>query len=193
VRAERVSKPISQRALGDDRGVTESDEGERRAAASILEQAGPEVLFLFNRRLGPGRDGDINMLAVGPGGVYVVDVKRYVRATIQVRRIGGVFIPRRDQLFINGRDHTRLFDSLERQLAAVRAALASEPSGGEIPVEAAFCFVDARLPRRPASVEGIPLLDVEGTARLVAADGPLDKGARGLIHAHLAARLPPAD
>ncbi len=168
-------------------------EGERRAAASIIERAGPDVLFLLNRSIGPGRrDDDIDLLAVGPGGVYVVDVKRYVRSTIQVRRIGGVFMPRREQLFVKGRDQTSLLESLRRQVEAVRTTLADHPGSEETPVAAAFCFVDARLPRRAQSIDGVPLLDVNGVAQLVSTAGDLTGDQQLGVHAHLATRLPPA-
>lgn len=47
---------------------------------------GTEVLFLHNRRLGPGRrDGDLDHVAVAPGGVFVIDAKNVRVARVSIR------------------------------------------------------------------------------------------------------------
>ena len=105
-------------------------EGERKAARQIQDRCGPEVLFLLNRALGRGRrDGDIDVIAIGPAGVHVADVKHYKNQKVEVRRSGGLFSAVKEQLFIGGRDKTSLLDSMARQLDAVRTALADLPGG----------------------------------------------------------------
>ena len=167
--------------------------GERRAAAKIIERAGSEALFLLNRSLGAGRrDGDVDMVVVGPSGVYIVDVKNYSGAVVTVRRTGGLVRPAREQLMVGSRDRTKLLISLNRQVAAVRLALASFPGGSQIPVSAAFCFL-AGLPLfGTPRINGFPLLTVKGSARHVVTPGGLDAAARASLHAHLAQRLPVA-
>ncbi len=84
-------------------------DGERRATAKIAELCGPDVHLLCNRKLGRGRrDGDIDLISIGPAGVYVVDVKHYADQKVEVRRSGGLFSPIREQLVIDGRDKTKL-------------------------------------------------------------------------------------
>jgi hypothetical protein len=169
-------------------------EGERRIAARLEKDSGEAVLFLHNRLLGAGRrDGDVDHIAIGPTGVYVIDAKHYSDKKVEVRRSGGLFSPVKEQLFVGGRDRTRLLDSLARQLVAVRTALDLFPGGGDVPVATVLCFLDAVLPMFGTPViGGVPLLGPRGTARLVAADGRYDAETRAALHAHLAAHLPPA-
>ena len=64
-------------------------EGEAKAAERILGRAGDNALFLHNRLLGPDRrDGDIDLLAVTPAGVVVIDVKHHKDAKVEVRSSG---------------------------------------------------------------------------------------------------------
>ena len=170
--------------------------GEQRAATRITDRCGDRVLFLLNRKLGRDRrDGDIDLIAINAHGVYVIDVKRYKDAKVEVRRSGGLFRPVSEQLFIRGRDSTKLLDSLAKQLAAVRRALALYPGGSSIPAETSLCFVDAELPLfGKLQIGGIPLLGPKGTTKmLTTATGRLDEVGRSAIHVHLAGLLPPAD
>ena len=92
---------------------------EGRVAARLAELSGPGVLFLHNRLLGQGRrDGDLDHIAVTAGGVYVIDARRYKNAKVEVRRNGGLFSPVREQLMVEGRDRSKLLDSVARQAAA---------------------------------------------------------------------------
>ncbi len=186
-------------ALTDDPPSTKAfqsgAEGERQAAQRISERCGPEVLFLFNRSLGAGRrDGDIDMIAIHPGGIHVIDVKRYKDATVEVRRTGGLFSPTVKKLYVGGRDRTTMVNGLAKQVDAVKRALADFPGADGIPVEAALCFVDAQLPMfRTLDIAGIPVLGPKGTAKMLsAASVHVTSGDDAAIHAHLSSRLPAA-
>lgn len=122
-------------------------EGERAAVKRLLSDSGPHVLFLVNRRLGKGRrDGDVDVVAISPAGVTVIDVKRYADAKVRVEREGGLFAARHDVLKVRGRDQSRLLDGLTKQIDAVKQSLKSDPRFAEVPVTGALCFVDADLP-----------------------------------------------
>ena len=59
------------------------------------------MLFLHNRKLGPGRrDGDMDDVAIAPSGIYVIDAKRYQNAAVRVRRTGGLLSPVKEQLMV---------------------------------------------------------------------------------------------
>lgn len=99
-------------------------EGERRVAARLAELSGPGVLFLHNRKLGRGRrDGDVDHVALTAGGVFVIDAKQYKNAKVRVRRTGGLLLPVREQLMVNGRDRSKLMASVSRQREAVCEAV----------------------------------------------------------------------
>jgi hypothetical protein len=173
--------------------------GERRVSTRLAELSGPEVLFLHNRLLGQGRrDGDVDHIAVTAGGVYVIDAKRYKNAKVEVRRSGGLSSPAREQLMVDGRDRSKLLDSVARQAAAVRTALSTFHHSGvnaaDVPVFSVLCFVDAVLPMfGTPRIGGGPLLGPKGTAKLLrAATESLEDSTLAALHLHLAQALPTA-
>jgi hypothetical protein len=64
---------------------------------------------------------NIDHIAVGPGGVTVIDTKSY-KGKVRVERVGGLFSPRREILKINGRDQTKLIVGAEKQIQYVESA-----------------------------------------------------------------------
>jgi hypothetical protein len=160
-------------------------EGERQVAAALERAGGGDVLFLYNRRRGTGAErGDIDMLAIAPSGVHIIDPKKYVGRKIRATVRG-------DEIVVDGRKHTGLSASMRRQIAVVTAAVQSGPQS-QAPVHAAYCFLGADLPWRTLVVGGVPVLGIRGVKRLLDRPGPLDAVARGALHADLARRFPPA-
>jgi len=183
-------------ALSDEPATTVSfrrgADAEVFVAQRLRQRCGPEVELLFNRRLSArGRDGDIDVLAVAPSGVHVVDVKRY-QAAVRVRRRGGLLRPLRPQLLIGSRDRTALLDSLERQRDVVRALLDRHPDGAAVPLHLAMCFVDADLPLISEQIRGVAVLGSKGVAKRLAKPGWVDGDVRARLTSHLAQALPPA-
>jgi hypothetical protein len=133
-------------------------DGERRAATFLDHLVGEHGLVLSDRAV-PGRDGNIDHLAVVPSGVWVVDAKNYV-GQISTRPIEweGESHPR---LFIDDRDHTALVHGLSWQLKAVRQALGS----ATVSITAALLFIDGEW---AAGTEPFVLHDV-----LVGPPGPI--------------------
>jgi hypothetical protein len=126
----------------------------------------------------------------------VIDVKRYVDKTVEVRRSGGFFSLVSEQLFVGGRDKTKLLESLDRQVGAVRAALTGCAAGDTLPITPSLCFVDADLPiirTRNLQIRGVLVLGLRETTKLLArSTGALTVQQRELIHAHLAEGMPAA-
>jgi hypothetical protein len=146
-------------------------EGEAKAAERILGRAGDNACFLHNRLLGPGRrDGDIDLLAVTPRGVLVIDVKHYKDAKVEVRSSGGLFSARKQQLYVGGRDRTGWLESLDKQRDAVSHVLAGSADFRDVAV-----YGSRQLGRR-----------------LRSATGPYDAVQRAVIHQLLDEGLPPA-
>ena len=146
---------------------------------------------LHDRRI-PQRRSNIDHIAIGPAGVYVIDAKRYVRQRVEVRRFGGLFSPRRSELFVGGRRKAGLLNGLVTQVNAVMEALAElEPPTGYI-VQPVLCFIDADWSWLSGnlSVDGVPVVGPRGLKKLVRKAGPLDAQTRQQIHSHLAERLP---
>lgn len=163
--------------------------GEERVAARLQVAADAGVLALHDRRI-PGRRANIDHIGIGPAGVYVIDAKRYKDAEISVRRRGGLFSPRREELLVRGRVKTQLVTGLEPQVAAVRAAL---ESGGltDVPVTSVLCFIDGLFPiiGKRLRVASTLIVGPKGLTRLVGAPGPLDDQQRYAVYCMLGQRL----
>jgi hypothetical protein len=122
----------------------------------LLEGHGVELLH--DRRI-PGSRANIDHLAIGPGGVTVIDAKNYAgKVRTEVR--GGLLRPRTERLLIGGRDRTRLVEGVKRQLDLVCGAL--EQAGEYAEVRGALCMAD---------VDGLPLLG-HPTMDGIVIDGP---------------------
>ncbi len=167
--------------------------GEALTASRLARHLHDTSVRVLHDRLIPGRRrSNIDHLAIGPGGVTVIDTKTY-KGAVRVERVGGLFSPRRSALMINGRDRTRLVQGVEQQVEKVRSAIAS--LGLDVDVRAALCF-----PR----VGGLPLLPGRRRVRDVLIDGPkpvarlacrpglLEPAQIELIRDHLGRAFPPA-
>jgi hypothetical protein len=132
-RAERKQRararlgPLGQalaRLIGDPQSIRAWKQGadaEVRVARQLARHlSGRHVVLLHDRRI-PGRGrANIDHIAIGRGGITVIDTKS-ARGRLRIEKRGGFLSPRRELLLINGRDRTDLVDGLERQLAAVCA------------------------------------------------------------------------
>jgi nuclease-like protein len=162
------------------------------ALAVLLDRRCPEVFALHDRRM-PRSRANIDHLAVGPSGVYVIDAKQY-RGKIEVRRpfFGDA------ELWIAGRRKPKLVESLTRQVSAVRLVLDAVAPG--TPVHGCFCFLNpdgqlggSGLPLlRTLRIQGYPLLYPRRLAKILNQTGELRQEETPSITAALAQRFPSA-
>jgi hypothetical protein len=163
-------------------------------AAQRLEKhlAGSGVKLLHDRRIPGHGASNIDHIAVGPGGVTVIDTKKY-KGKVRVQRVGGLFSPRRDILEINGRDQTKLVIGVEKQLQCVASVLHAA-GHQDVDVQGALCMVE---------LDGLPLFRsqrvlnilVDGPKRAAALakrPGGLSSEAVDAIWRHVAAGFPSA-
>ena len=157
----------------------------------LLDRTG--VRLLHDRCVPRHGQANIDHIAVGPGGITVIDAKTH-RGRIRRDWEGGLLSERRTILRINGRDQTKLITGVEKQIAHVHAALADLDVAQEIDVRGALCF---------PNVDGLPLFGqieirriiVNGpkpVARLAARAGTLEQAVVERVVGHLAQALPPA-
>lgn len=181
-------------ALVDDAPSTkvwaQGAEGER-AVAERLEQL-DNGLMLHDRRLrhpdGRLSQANIDHIAVVPTGVWVIDAKTH-KGKLEVRRTGGLFSPRVEQLRINGRDQSKLVEGVHRQVGAVQAVLSS--IAPDVPIQGAMCFYGTELPWIDEDIDDIALRGRRGLAKLLRRPGPLDASRIAETHRFLAEALPP--
>jgi len=103
--------------------------GEERLGVLLATLEGDGFVVLNDLRMPPSRE-NIDHLLIGPPGIFVIETKTYERS---VRVRGG-------DLYIKGRRKTEFFDQVDRQLAAVEAALEVSNVRGFI------CVLDGDFP-----------------------------------------------
>jgi hypothetical protein len=184
--------------IGDPQSTRAWKQGadaEIRVARQLAKHLnGRDVVLLHDRRI-PGRGrANIDHIAVGPGGITVIDTKS-TRGRVRTEKRGGFLSPRREVLLINGRDRTDLVDGLERQIEAVRTVIA-ELGVEELDVRGALCFPNLdRLPQlRQLTIHSgtIAIHAPRGVAKLARRQGPMTQDLIARIGRHLAHRFPPA-
>ena len=127
-------------ALSDEKQSTKAwssgAAGEAAVGARLDGLASESIRVMHDRRI-PLSKANIDHIVVTPGGVWVIDTKRYVGKAPEKRVEGGIIRPRVELLMVKGRDKRALVDGVLKQVAHVRQAV------GEVPVFGVLCFVDA--------------------------------------------------
>jgi len=162
-------------------------EGERRVAEVLADAKG--VQMLHDRRV-PGTRANIDHIAVGPSGVFVIDAKKY-NGAVDVRDVGGLF--RTDErLYVNRRDRTKLVDAVLWQVGVVRSALGADFK--DVRASGVLCFIGAdwgwRM--RPKSIKDVTVLWPLALADHVGVIGELMPEQVVAIAERLRAELKPA-
>ena len=154
-------------ALSDEKQSTKAwssgAAGEAAVGARLDGLASESIRVMHDRRI-PRSKANIDHIVVTPGGVWVIDTKRYVGPAPQKRVEGGITRPRVELLTVKGRDKTTLVDGVLKQVAHVREAV------GEVPVFGVLCFVDADwgLFADPFTVNGVQVVWPKKLAGMIA-------------------------
>lgn len=184
--------PLVLRITGEPQSSTswkKGASGERRVGQRLDAVAEDGVITLHDRRV-PGTRGNIDHIAIGPSGIYVVDSKKY-KGRIERRTVGGLF--KRDlRLYIGGRDRTPLAEKVGAQATVVKDALRGEFP--DVRIRPVLCFVDPEVGMftRPFDFRGITITWPRALQKQVSAEGPLDEEQVHAVATWLAAALPPA-
>jgi hypothetical protein len=116
-------------------------DGERRLS-NHLNRFLDDAVVLDDRQI-PGTRANIDHLVVARSGAWIVDAKNY-RGKVEIRAGGSWRKPTR-QLFVAGRNCSRLVAGKDHQLAAVQTAL-DQTGNQNTPVFNAICFTNADWP-----------------------------------------------
>jgi hypothetical protein len=166
--------------------------GERLLSKYLHEEAGRGQLLILDDRQIPGAKANIDLIAIAPTGVYVIDAKKY-DGKVELRTSGfGRW--RQEQLIVKGRDRTHLVDGMERQVRAVREALDSGEGNGDVPVRSVVCFVGAEwdLLSTAFTVNGVDVMAPRALRRRLRKEGPLGVERRTQMARLFSLRLLPA-
>lgn len=149
------------RALSDDPSTINGfgHGGERtRDLATLLTDSIRDGAFLSQRRLGlRSTEDSIDLIAVVPSGVWVVDIQPCAGGRVEVSGRMEMLSSHYSHLLIRGRDRTTYLDRLTGQSRVVEEALA-ELDRPDIPVLPTFCFFDADIRWRRSPHVGRALL-----------------------------------
>jgi hypothetical protein len=161
-------------------------DGEQRVAASLDSLMTCGAVVLHDRQM-PGSRANIDHIVVAPSGVWVVDAKSYSGRV--ERRDRGRLVRGDLQLYVDGRDRSKLVAGMTKQVAAVRRAVDSE----DIPIHPVLCFTGSEwcLLAKPFTVDGVIVTWPQALARTIscAADRYI---AVSQICGRLVTRLPSA-
>jgi hypothetical protein len=168
-------------------------DGEAKVAVRLSKLLdGTGVHLLHDRRLSGRRRANIDHLAIGPGGVTVIDAKA-LSGKVRVETVGGLFSKSEQLLRVAGRDRTRLVRGVQMQAEVVREWL-SRSDFPAVEVCPALCF--SKVEGRPLlcrlELEGVVLAGPRRVAKLARRPGPLGQDeVQRLLYA-LASALAPA-
>jgi hypothetical protein len=99
------------------------------------------VVVLNDRRV-PGSKLSIDLIAVSPAGVFVIDAKNY-KGLVHTKRLGPVWDLGPHQLHIGRRNCTASVEKVAKKVEAVREVLRTTPWGREVPIRAVLCLTRA--------------------------------------------------
>jgi Nuclease-related domain len=162
-------------------------EGEQRVAEVLAEVVG--IVMLHDRLVPGSRASNIDHIAIGPSGVFVIDAKKY-SGRVEVKNVGSVFRPD-ERLYVNGRDRSKTVSGVQYQVDVVREALSGTFHG--VTVSGVLCFVEADwgFPMRSKWVEGVTALWPKALPQHVTTAGPHSEVIDAIAD-HLRACLKPA-
>ena len=142
-------------------------------AARLAQVSNKGVISLHDRKI-PGSKANIDHIAVGPSGIFVIDAK-VVSGKISARATGPIFNRGPTKLFVGGREKSHDVQGMARQVATVREALDDLPWATELPIIPMLTLVGAEvgLFAGPLTVQGVWVGWPKVMARTVSRPGPL--------------------
>ncbi len=165
--------------------------GESRLASFVAREVGDLVIPLHDRLI-PGTRGNIDHVFVAQNGIWVVDSKAYT-GKVQQREVGPLW-KRTNELWIGGRNRTKLANGLEKQVAAVLAALKRDTAFTGAEVHAALCLIESEwaLFDFPFQIGNVWVLYAGALRKRLKKSGPVSREMMERIADRLDLSLPPA-
>jgi hypothetical protein len=165
--------------------------GESRLAAYVTEEVGDTVIPLHDRLI-PGTKGNIDHIFIASSGVWVVDAKAY-KGKLEKRETGSLF-RRTNQVYVGRRNRTNLANGVNKQVAAVIAALKTDPLLEGTKVNAALCFLDSEWALLDPSFQigSVWVLRTSSLRKRLKKKGALSRETMERIARRLDLSLPPA-
>jgi hypothetical protein len=166
----------------------------REVMRNRLDGCANRGVIALHDRLVLGYGVTIAAIAIGPSGVYVIDVKEDGGGIAGSSRIGSRSNRRPGRLLVNGQERTELVLKMAWQMDVVRSALDGLPEARGAPGQPMLAFVGAKwaLMRSGVDIDGVLAAWPQKIAKVVSRPGKLSTTAVARIAGHLAAVLPHA-
>jgi hypothetical protein len=142
---------LPREALFWDKGAR----GERRSAEALDPLGRRGFVILYNRLMPDGR-GDIDAVAIGPTGVWVIETKNLSGAVEVVR----------DRLFVKDYDRQAIVEQVYREAFAVQQIVGDLLAPAVLMVVPVLCFHGLRAPKA-GSVGGVRVTSGSNLASLL--------------------------
>jgi hypothetical protein len=165
--------------------------GESKLAAYVTKELGDAVIPLHDRLI-PGTRGNIDHIFIASTGIWVVDAKSY-KGKLEKRETGSLF-RRTNQVYVGGRNQSKLANGVNKQVAAVIAALKTDASLEGTEVNAGLCFLDSEwaLLESPFQIGNVWVLRRSALKKRLRKKGALSRETMERIARRLDLSLPPA-
>ncbi len=161
--------------------------GERIVGTALQAVSDERPVAVIHDRRMPRSRANIDHVVIAPAGVFTIDAKHYA-GRLEVRGRGR-------ELWIAGRNRSKLLEQAHRQTDAVKQVLSAAGLDG-VPVTPVLCFVGTQMSRLfpPARAGGVLLTSPRklGTI-LTESNSSIDAELRSRITEVLGRALPPAD
>lgn len=188
VRTALRSKPEMTPESQSTKAWAVGAEGEERVA-EVLARA--NVVALHDRKV-PKSRANIDHIAIGPSGIYVIDAKKYT-GLVEARDKGS-WLRSDVRLYVKGRDRTKLVEGLKWQCDVVRTVLGDDLAN--IPVRGVLCFIGTEWPglfgNKHVTVAGVTCIWPTRLGKIVEAPGQLSPENVDRVASRLAEKLRPA-
>jgi len=187
--AADVAEEMAARDVASSWGKGSS--GESRLASFVTREVGDSTIALHDRLI-PGTRGNIDHIFVAATGVWVVDAKAY-KGQVEQRQFGPPW-NRTNELWIGGRNRTKLASGMEKQVVAATAALKRDESFKGTDVHAALCLLESewKLLDFPFQVGDVWVLYAGALRKRLKKPGSLSREAMQRIAQRLDLSLPRA-
>lgn len=126
-------------------------EGERKTGRVLEDRKLAGYRVLHDRRI-PGSRANIDHIAVGPGGVFVIETKSY-KGKLEIRG---------DEIFISGRNRTSVIEQTWREAVAVQAVLADQLAEFGFDVVPLLCLHGVEFPWGKTAAQGVAIVGPRG-------------------------------
>lgn len=136
-------------------------EGERKTASYLAGLEATGFIVRHDRRV-PGYGGNVDHIAIGPTGVWIIETKSY-RGRVEVYG---------DRLEVNDQPRDRIVDQVYKEAVALQVALGAALSSLGVTVSPVLCLHRAKLGWFEKSVRGVRIVDGRGLVKLLRGGDP---------------------